>query len=191
MPVSTDVAMTWILERMNEIDQSKIDDGAGGGGGRDSARVVDREESTEMTTLGGIRVHQQLRQMASSTGPLGSNAAVLGTSTASDELTQGLGMGIGVGTRMGSGIGMGMGPPNGAPVLPSFHSSASATGISFSNDVYHNQTAFVPTLGTAGTQGTLGGAAPFSYPAIVPNDDSAYEMSLEKKEEVSMCFTSK
>lgn len=187
MPVSTDVAMTWILERMSEIDQSKIDDGAGGG--RDSARAVDREESTAVTTLEGMRTHQQLRQMSTSTGPTGSNAAVLGTSTASDELTQGLGMGIGVGTRMGSGTGIGMGPPNGVPVLPSFHSSASATGIPFSNDVYHNQTAFVPPLGSAGTQGTSGGAAPFSYPAIVPNDDSAYEISMEKKEEVRMCFT--
>lgn len=184
MPVSTDVAMTWILERMNE---SKIDDGAGGG--RDSARVVDREESVAPTSLEGIRAHQQLRQMASSTGPLGGNAEVLGASAASDELTQGLGMGIGVGTRMGSGVGMGMGPPNGVPVLSSFHSSASATGIPFSNDVYCNQTAFVPPLGTAGTQGILGCAVPLPYPAIVPNDDSAYKISMEKKEEVRMRYT--
>ena len=27
MPLSEDVAMTWILERMNEIEQGKVDEG--------------------------------------------------------------------------------------------------------------------------------------------------------------------
>ena len=192
MPLSEDVAMTWILERMNEMEQGKIDEGG------DSTRVVEQEEIEGAVSLGGIRAHQQLRQMATMTGslslsqPLG-GAAVAGAAAGSEELIQGPGVGMGVG--MGSGMGRNiMTPLPGVSALPPMHSSATAIGIGIGNpshsDTYYNQMSFPPPLGSTGPQGSAG-AAPLSYTATVPNDDPANSISIEKKEEVRMHITIK
>ena len=190
MPLSEDVAMTWILERMNEMEQGKVDEGG------DSTRVVEQEEIEGAVSLGGIRAHQQLRQMAAMTGslslsqPLG-GAAVAGAAAGSEELIQGPGVGMGVG--MGSGMGRNiMTPVPGVSALPPMHSSATAIGIGnpSHSDTYYNQISFAPPLGTMGPQG-IAGAAPLSYTAIISNDDPASSISNEKKEEVRMHITIK
>ena len=202
MPLSEDVAMTWILERMNEIEQGKVDEGG------DSTRVAEQEEIEGAASLGGIRAHQQLRQMSAMTGSLSQSqslggVAVAGAATGSDELTQGpgTGMGVGMGTGMGSGMGSGMGgnimtPLPGVSALPPMHSSASTIGRGIGigtplhSDTYYNQISFPPPLGTTGSQG-IAGAAHLSYTAMISNDGPANSISNEKKEEVRMHTTIK
>ena len=198
MPLSEDVAMTWILERMNEMEQSKVDEGG------DSTRVVEQEEIEGAVSLGGIRAHQQLRQMSAMSGSLSQSqslslggAAVAGAAAGSEELIQGPGVGMGMGVGMGSGMGSGTGrnimtPLPGVSALPPMHSSATAIGIGIGNpshsDTYYNQMSFPCPLGTTGPQG-IAGAAPLSYTAIISNDDPANSISNEKKEEVRMHTT--
>ena len=58
MPTSQDHAMSWILERMTEIDQQgKIEEGG------DSSRVIEQEEIEEAASLENLRLQQQ-RQAA-------------------------------------------------------------------------------------------------------------------------------
>jgi hypothetical protein len=198
MPLSEDVAMTWILERMNEMDQGKVDEGG------DSTRVVEQEEIEGAVSLGGIRAHQQVRQMATMTGSLSQSQslslggiAVAGAAAGSEELIQGpgVGMGVGMGTGMGTGMGRNiMTPLPGVSALPTMHSSATSIGIGLGignpshSDTYYNQMSFPSPLGTTGPQG-IAGAAPLSYTAIISNDDPRNSISIEKKEEVRMHIT--
>ena len=83
MPTSQDHAMSWILERMTEIDQQgKIEEGG------DSSRVIEQEEIEEAASLENLRLQQQRQaaalSMTISSVTAGANSAVGGNVAAGD-----------------------------------------------------------------------------------------------------------
>jgi hypothetical protein len=107
MPASQDNAMSWILERMTEIDQEKMDEGG------DSSRAMEQEEIDEAATLESLRLQQQRISTANTSA---TSAQSTGATTSSmDAMVHAMRLGMTLGQNSPAASGLGTTVRNNSP----------------------------------------------------------------------------